>query len=763
MKNPAPQLALAVNSLRGEVAAAFADVDWESQLEALVDAGSAKETLHWGRNYLYVAQLQTPAERFDVVVKQFRHDRLKPRLRRAMRGTKAQRSWASACSVLAAGLATPEPVLYADHENSSGPAFYVCRYEPERMEARYLLRALNAGIEAEEFPDLDAVAFLRTLAAALAKMHRANIWHRDMTSGNVLLHRPAFYPAGAAPSSRNCQASSDIPALSLIDLSRARCGPRLSLNERMRDLSRMPILREPDQETFLRSYFEASDLTSGQQARGRKLYRFGHRSFLLKNTTKQRVRGGLRSVAEAVLPRRAAHTHIPDADPQASKRDKIVWDNLSDQPHQHASRFEKTLVRLGDSPRHVGTIFTLARSTPKIRSRFRELQKAPRAGFEVGGFGVALRPFPEDPAGLLAALDDLSVRHVLLRLHPWQEEHQAEESLALALRDRGIELSFSLPQNRELVKDPKRWRESVRRLATTFAPLGQAFQVGQAINRSKWGVWHPGEYIQLLRSANSELRQVREDVQVLGPPIIDFEFHGLAAMLNSGAPDLHFDAVASLLYVDRRGAPENEQMGLDTVGKVQLLKGIAETSKNCPSGSVWITETNWPLREGPHSPAGRDVAVSEEHQADYLVRYFVLVLATGLVHRTFWWQPIARGYGLIDPAGGELRRRASFFAMREVVAQIAGSTFDRRLATEDPAVHLYRFVRPSGRPVYAAWTTDASAQVDRPEDVETVVAINGEVTEAGDVVSLCGRPVFLSGASSSSSVEPNATALGAPS
>ena len=92
-----------------------------------------------------------------------------------------------------------------------------------------------------------------------------------------------------------------------------------------------------------------------------------------------------------------------------------------------------------------------------------------------------------------------------------------------------------------------------------------------------------------------------------------------AAVVNLRAPrdlpDLRFDGLASLLYVDRRGAPENRQLGFDTEGKVRLLAAIAGTARRVAAPRQWISEVNWPLREGPHSPAGKSVAVDEEAQA----------------------------------------------------------------------------------------------------------------------------------------------------
>ena len=50
--------------------------------------------------------------------------------------------------------------------------------------------------------------------------------------------------------------------------------------------------------------------------------------------------------------------------------------------------------------------------------------------------------------------------------------------------------AFALPQNRELVRDPARWRAAVEELGDALHPLRpRSFQVGQAINRSKWGIW----------------------------------------------------------------------------------------------------------------------------------------------------------------------------------------------------------------------------------------------------------------------------------
>ncbi len=714
----------ACGGLRGEVVARWRPADLAGELARLTDPGQALETLHWGRNYIYRVRLSTPEGPLEVAVKQFRCDSRRQRLRRWLGGGKAARSWAIARAMRAAGVPTPEPVLVADPDpgqpgRPEGPSYFVTRHLAGVVEARYLFRAINAGRAAEEWPGLDVAAFLTALARTLRRLHDAGFWHRDLSSGNVLVRG-----AGAERGPAGVDSPAE-PELWLIDLNRARRVRRLGVFRRSRDLSRLMIFRDDDRRLFLDAYWGGR---TGPAARG--LHRLFHRAFLLKNDSKARVRGASRGVTrwlrDLVLPRKA-HPHIPPAPEGAATRDRVVWDPLSDQPHHHAGKAAKLRVRLTDAPRHAAALAAAARAAPRIRRRYRELARGLyREPVPFGGLGVCLRPAPPgvSPEALLAAVEGLGVRHLLLRLHPWQERHDAEEELARELAARGYDLAFSLPQNRDLVRDPARWRAAVEELGERFTPYGRAFQVGQAINRSKWGVWTLDEYLDLAAAAAEALRR-HPGIELLGPAVIDFEPHATAAAVNlvSGRrrAGLRFDALASLLYVDRRGAPESRQGGLDTAGKVTLLRAIADTARSC-AGRSWITEVNWPLREGPHAPAGRSVAVDEETQADYLVRYYLLALGTGLVERVYWWQLVARGYGLATPdeAGG-LRLRPAYRALATLQRMLGGATFLGPIAQDGTpitgagdqgTVRLYRFRTPEGIERIAGWSTAGPTEID---------------------------------------------------
>lgn len=789
----------ALADFTGKIAAGFELPDLERAIARLVDPGAATKTLHWGRNYLYLTRCETAAGPLEVVVKQFRNAGPRDRLRRRLGGSKAAKSWRVAKAMAAAGIATPEPLLLIESRCPTGPSFYVCRYLAGGVEARYPLRAANTGRLDELFPALDLPRFLRELGGFVRRLHDAGFWHRDLSSGNILVRgldadgaaaaadeahgRTAGNAGGRAANGAMADGIADAAAdglegtaadgaeeertaggaaggsydfydFSLVDLNRARPGRRLSLSQRARDLSRMNVLQPEHRRLFLAGYWRRE---GGPPALGRALYSFYFHTFLWKNRWKKRLRRG----RPAGSPRRAVrvpHAHIPEAPAGAPARDQIVWDRLSDQPHQHAGRLSKLRVRLADASIHATTAATVARALPRVWRRYRELPRELYGGpVPWDGAGVCLRPWPEAPEALLALVEQLGTRHLLLRLHPWQEDHRPEEELAAELSRRGYDLTFALPQNRELVRDPARWRASLACLGERFTPYGKRFQIGQAINRSKWGVWNLRDYVELARGAEEVLRRY-PGVELLGPAVIDFEYHLTIAVLNLPGAGFHFDAVSGLLYVDRSGPPEGRQLGFDAVDKVRLLRAIADTGVNCRKGQegtvgqegavgegrCWITEMNWPLWEGPHSPAGRNVSVDEDTQADYLVRYYLLTLGTGLVERVFWWQLVARGYGLVDPGEApEGRCRPSFLALRTLLRELEGCHLEEVLPAPLPA-RLYRFRKPDGSDLVAGWSP-VRRQTRLPRPAARVVGRDGGVlpVPGGSEVELVPAPAYF--------------------
>ncbi|MFV2074019.1 MAG: lipopolysaccharide kinase InaA family protein [Thermoanaerobaculales bacterium] len=701
---------------RGEVASIHRDENLLGEVRRLADPSAAEETIHWGRNYLYTATFRGPVEAVKVVVKQFRNKGWLRRADRRLRGSKAERSWRVAKELARVGLSAPESILLAESAAPDGPSFFVSRLLENAVEVRHFFRRLNGDPSAGAFPDVDDGAFLARLGAHARRIHDAGIWYRDLSLGNVLV-----VPARGALD------------LYLVDFNRARVGRRLGVYRRTRDICRFPVLHREHREAFLGGYW--GEVPSRLSPRW-WLYVFSVNSYLFKHALKGRLR-------RLRWRRRHAHggshhPHIPDAEAGASSRDKAVWDYLSDQPHQHATRGEKLAIRVADSPGHLRDLAVVVSSVLPVRRRYRALKESRyKKPVPFAGIGLAVRPWPDDPEAHLNALEELRVGPVLIRLHPWDTNHDDEEELAAALYSRGHELAFSIPQNRHLVCDRGRWRAVVEELAERFTKYGRHFQVGQAINRSKWGVWTRGEYLDLYQEAAEILRR-HDEVEVMGPAVIDFEFQVVLALINRRRPGLRFDVVSSLLYVDRRGAPENRHLGFDTVDKVTLLRAIAEVGHSS-SDRCWITEVNWPLWEGPHSPAGKTVSVGEEEQADYLARYYLLALGTGLVERVYWWRLVARGYGLVAPeSGGSLRRRPAWSALKTLISQVEGATFQGPLPAPDGAF-LYHFTRESGELV-VGWSVTPNVRATLPRPAEGAVSRDGQTLPAPDGVDVLLGP-----------------------
>ncbi|HVR30138.1 MAG TPA: lipopolysaccharide kinase InaA family protein [Thermoanaerobaculia bacterium] len=677
--------------LRGEVSESYPVA--LDELRRVIDPASADATVHWGRNYLYRTLLAQPGgPPLPVVVKSFHGDSARQRLQRRRKGSKAQRSFDASVALRAAGVPVPAPVAALETTAPRGASFFVCEHLEGALEARYLFRAMNAGRERELFPEVDTSLVLARLGRTLRRLHEAKLWHRDVSAGNVLLTGDWRSDGGGE--------------LYLVDLARTRIGTPLSASERMRDLARLPLHRARHREALLETYFGGPPPRSG-----RLLFTVHHHAFHRRHRVKDRLRG-LRRVLASAVRSRGAHPHIPPARDGAPTRERVVWDSLSDQPHLHAGRVAKLYARAADAGVHGKEAAVLLRRLPAALARWRKLRRelyVRPVPFGEAGVGIhgGSAPGPE----LLSEVDGLGVRRVLLRLQPWEGELARDQALAVELRARGVEVVLAVAQNRELVRDRQRWRSALDEIGERFCGLAQQVQVGHAINRSKWGVWNQREYAELVAAAGELLGDAR-GMKILGPAVIDFELYATCIALNWPGNPVRFDAVTSLLYVDRRGAPENRQAGLDAVGKASLLRAIIQTSRDGDRPS-WITEVNWPLEEGPHSPAGRHVAVSEDRQADYLARYYLLLLGSGLVERVYWWQLVARGYGLADRLDGGVRRRPAWHALAFLARELAGSRpLGPRPAPAPLRVHAFELA--DGSDALVAWSAADSVVAWKP-------------------------------------------------
>jgi hypothetical protein len=416
------------------------------------------------------------------------------------------------------------------------------------------------------------------------------------------------------------------------------------------------------------------------------------------------------------------------------------WNPYADQPHNVAPRSERRRHHF----RHWRTYFSLVGSNlvhglpalPGYRRNMRRMFRDPVL-IERNMFGVSVSPpAPGHEDEVVALLKKTGAGRTLVRAASWERDRLADlERFVKRLRDEGFDAAIAVLQRRQDVFEPSAWRDFLEEAFARLSSGPTVFEIGHAWNRTKWGIWDYTEYLELARPA-FELRP-KYGALLAGPAVIDFEFHLYPPTLRK----LPFDAVTSLLYVDRVGAPENPQFGWTGPMKIALFKAVSDKAAGRPR-PCWITEVNWPLQgTGRYSPASGKPNVTEEEQADFLVRYHLLALAGGLIERVYWWQLVAPGYGLVDSREAPWRARPAHAALRTLIGMVSGSTFTG--ATIEDGAHVFRFEK-EGRRFAACWTSGRPVERIWSEAVAETVGRDGSRLEpAGSGLTIEGSPKYV--------------------
>lgn len=418
---------------------------------------------------------------------------------------------------------------------------------------------------------------------------------------------------------------------------------------------------------------------------------------------------------------------------------RFEWNEFADQPHNVAPRSERTRHHL----RRWRTYFSMIGADLRdglpalfLYRRYRKRMYRRTVTFARDMFAVSSSPCAGRNAEVVALLKEAGVNQTLVRIPSWEKDRlEVHEEFLRLLSSNGIGLTIALLQRREDVFETAAWRHFLEDVFARFHDICPFYEIGHAWNRTKWGVWDYTEYLKLARPA-FDLRGTY-GLKLVGPAVIDFEFHLYPPTLRA----LPFDKISSLLYVDRVGAPENSQFGWTAAMKVALFKAVADRSTRRP-GEAWITEFNWPLEGmGKYSPALGKPNVTEDEQADYLVRYYLLGLASGLIERMYWWQLVAPGYGLVDSREPAWRRRPSFAALRTMIGILSESTFTGKADVAGAEIFLFQ---KKGREFAACWTNGPPFEHEFSRPVERIVGRDGNEAAGQDCrLMIEGTPKYV--------------------
>jgi len=713
-----------IGPYRGEIAAAYRTpgiLDCLARLPELLRGGNA-EALNEGRHRIIRVPLEADGTTFDLVAKAFGRQMLVKDAVDSRRGSKARRTWLAASHLAGKGVGTPGPVGYFERWAGGRlvESYYLSLFVPDLVSFEdELVRLYHEEPVCERFIDL-----MQVVADGVRAMHEAGFQHRDLGNQNILLRRVG----GAAW--RDVQ---------FVDLNRGRILPSLSLLRRARDLCRLHLPSDLLR-VFKEMYF--GDVVPEAFQVWERRFRTAYGWHAHTRTLRHPVRSARQRKRD-----RGKRTY-------PSEKDMWIWDPRSGQAISTMLRRDRK--RHYPPLRHLRIAMAALRRVAPVWREYRALRSAcyTQPVALAGRIGVAVDPRPQTWERELALLRELGNVPVMVRFyhHESMKEWDYLAQTVCGLAQEGRSVSVALVQDRNAVKDPGHWATFASRVLGQVGEHVEYVEVGHAINRVKWGIWDYREYGALLK-AMAAVSDFHPRVRYVGPAVIDFEYADVAAALAQVPPALHFAALSHHLYVDRRGAPENRQGRFAALEKFALAKAIAATSPACDDRLI-VSEVNWPIeRTGVYSPVGspyvspgpryNDPSVSEDTYADYMLRYLLIALCSGMVERVFWWRLVARGYGLVDDSDpDDWRRRPAYDALRTFLQQLGESRFLEKPAVTD-GTERFVFEQPGGRRVTAVYSPGGRVATLSPGNVASAVDMLGGPLALSGPIRVGGRPVYL--------------------
>lgn len=344
------------------------------------------------------------------------------------------------------------------------------------------------------------------------------------------------------------------------------------------------------------------------------------------------------------------------------------WDFQSDQPKVIQDKGFKRRMRkrfVWDYVKMLG-LSTLALPAAMTHAMFSK-DRPKKCIADIVGVGVSLDKGPQQTA----LIEELQVHHVLVRLPLWEMD-RLDEHIAFAHKfyAQGCSVLINVLQDREHIENPRLLEKDLHRIFEGFSKISSEFQIGNAINRVKWGFFSVKEYLDFFHVAQTIRDQAHLHIKLIGPSVIDFEYpYTVGAIFNRRG--IRFDRLSALLYVDRMGAPDNRQYGVfDTGRKMRMLASLAKLAPNVEQKGLYITEVNWPLiGMGAYAPTSPKECVPMSNYCAFMLRYLDIAAATRGVERVYWHQLIAPGYGLIDNRNSHLKKTPAFETLKKLIAE----------------------------------------------------------------------------------------------
>jgi len=327
-----------------------------------------------------------------------------------------------------------------------------------------------------------------------------------------------------------------------------------------------------------------------------------------------------------------------------------IWDNYSDQPYPLKDKTYKKQMRKKET---FSLLKTFLISLFIIPFSIIMLPFVKRKTVNSNDFFCLGVDYQREPELTLESIKDLDVSRILTRFKLWEMDTIGDLKKFLS-NCKNQKVTLKILQDRENVEDLELLKNNLNTIFKSLEHHVDIFEIGSTMNRAKWGFFSVDEYNKFYKVAYDLKIEKFPNIKLIGSAVIDFEYHYTAHTLFNTF-DYKYDGISALLYVDRRGAPENMQMGFSLSDKIALLSTITWLSRKVDQ-KLHLTETNWPISNtAPYAPTSERECVGVESYADFLLRYYLLAFASQQIDSVSWHQLIAPGYGLIDNREGIIK------------------------------------------------------------------------------------------------------------
>ena len=194
------------------------------------------------------------------------------------------------------------------------------------------------------------------------------------------------------------------------------------------------------------------------------------------------------------------------------------WDNNSDQPFIISDKkFKKRLKQQNLFSNLLMFIWFLLIFPFIFIWQF--IMRFPQAQTKIG-IGVNLDKGKEQ----YQLIEELGVQELIIRMPLWEIDRIDEYMNFIAgFNDKNI--LINILQNRENIENHQLLKKNINIIFAKLSKFSNEFQVGNAINRTKWGFFSVSEYLDFYHI----VQQVRDEnfpqIKLIGSSVIDFEYY----------------------------------------------------------------------------------------------------------------------------------------------------------------------------------------------------------------------------------------------